>query len=309
MRARPEERWMPSSEAQREIDNMLAARAAAARLPKPSVEQSRKGWEDASREAPLVEGARFTSADAGGVAAEWMTVGGADNGPVILFLHGGGYNAGSPITHRKLAANLAKATGRRVLMPAYRLAPEHPYPAGPDDAIAAWRWLTGPGGFAPAQVVVAGDSAGGGLALTMMLLLREAGEALPGAAVLLSPWTDLTVSSPSYSAVGDRDPNITQEDLREAGLMYAGDRDPADPMLSPLFADLRGLPPMLIHVGEIEVMLDDSRLFAERARAAGVDVTYKMWPGLWHCFQHAAPEVPEAKQAIDEIAAFIEAKA
>jgi epsilon-lactone hydrolase len=299
---------MPSPEAQREIDNMLAARVATAGFPEPSVQQARKEWEDFWRDAPLLEGARLTKADAGGVAAEWMDFGETGNGTVVLLLHGGGYNAGSPITHRKLAANLAKATRGRVLTPTYRLAPEHPFPAGLDDALTTWRWLTGFAGYSPSDVSLAGDSAGGGLSLSLLLSLRDAGAPLPRAAALMSPWTDLTVSSPSYQEHAHEDPSITQRELRASGLMYAGNREPADPMVSPLFADLSGLPPLIVHVGGLEVMLDDSRLFAERANAAGVDVTFKMWPGLWHCFQQAAPEVPEAAQAIDEIAAFIAAK-
>ena len=144
-------------------------------------------------------------------------------------------------------------------------------------------------------------------ALSMLLALRDARTALPRAAVLMAPWTDLTVSSPSYRRLRKFDPIITQEKLREAGLMYAGSRNPADPMLSPLFADLGGLPPMLIHAGEDEVMVDDSRRLAERARAAGIDVSCKIFPGMWHVFHASGIEIPEARQAIDEIGAYVRA--
>ena len=222
---------------------------------------------------------------------------------MFLLLHGGGYNAGSPKTHRRMAANLAAATGMRVLVPDYRLAPEHPFPAGVKDALLAYGWLLSQG-LSEADIVVGGDSAGGGLALSMLLALREANARMPLAAVLMAPWTDLTVSSPSYETLRDKDPTITREGLREAGLWYAGNRDPADPMLSPLFADPRGLPPLLIHAGGDEVMVDDSVLFAEKAQAAGVETVLKVWPGLWHVFQ-VQSHVPEAAQAIAEIGAFV----
>jgi acetyl esterase/lipase len=139
----------------------------------------------------------------------------------------------------------------------------------------------------------------------MLLALREAGAATPRAAILLAPWTDLTVSSSSYERLRDKDPVITREGLRDAGLWYAGRRDPADPMLSPLFADLAGLPPLLIHAGGDEVMVEDSTRLAERAEAAGVKVTLKVWPELWHVFHHGVPNVPESKEAIDEIGAYL----
>jgi acetyl esterase/lipase len=192
----------------------------------------------------------------------------------------------------------------RVLVPEYRLAPEHPFPAGVKDALAVYGWLLAQG-FTEDRIVVGGDSAGGGLVLSMLLALRNAGAKMPRAAILLAPWTDLTVSSQTYRTLRKFDPVITQEGLRAAGLWYAGDRDPADPMLSPLFADLSGLPPMLIHAASDEVMVDDSRLFAERARAHGVDATLKIYDGLWHVFHAAGIEIPESRQAIDEIGAYL----
>jgi acetyl esterase/lipase len=293
---------MLSDEAQRRIREMFEEKRTAVEKP---LAQSRREWEAHSALIALPRGAHFSPVDAGGVACEWMDMPRGANDRVLLFLHGGGYNAGSPRTHRKLAANLARFANVRVLQPDYRLAPEYPYPAALKDVLMAYRWLIGPGGRRPEEIVIGGDSAGGGLALSMLLTLREAGAPLPRAAVLLSPWTDLTASSPSYAKLRKRDPSITQDELRDAGLMYAGRRNPADPMMSPLFADLRGLPPLLIHVGGDEIMLDDSRLLAERATAGGVEVTYKMWPGLWHTFQHESPEVPEATQALVEIADFI----
>jgi acetyl esterase/lipase len=290
---------MASPEAHVEIARLFAK--SGGDLP---LRERRRQWEAEAAEEPLPEEATFQTVVAGGVPAEWVEMPGADEHRVFLFLHGGGYNSGSPRTHYKLAAHLARATGLRLLLPDYRLAPEHPYPAAVKDALLAYGWLLAQG-HKPGDIVVGGDSAGGGLALSMLLALREAGAATPRAAILLAPWTDLTVSSSSYERLRDKDPVITREGLREAGLWYAGRRDPADPMLSPLFADLAGLPPLLIHAGGDEVMVEDSTRLAEQAEAAGVKVTLKVWPELWHVFHHGVPDVPESMQAVDEIGAYL----
>lgn len=294
---------MLSEEARLRIKEMFAERRAGG--PEPPLEQSRREWEEDALTVPLPRGARTTEIDAGGVPCEWMDMPRDDERRVLLLLHGGGYSAGSPRTHRKLAANLARFTGMRVLMPEYRLAPENPFPAAVKDVLVVYRWLVGPGGFTPADIVVAGDSAGGGLALSMLLALRDADAPMPRGAVLMSPWTDLSVSSPSYARMRKRDPCIVQKELEDAAHYYAGPRDLRDPLLSPLFAELGGLPPLLVHVGSEEIMLDDSRLLADRVRVAGGTVTYKVWTGLWHCFQHESPDIPEATQALVEIADFI----
>jgi epsilon-lactone hydrolase len=226
---------------------------------------------------------------------------------VFLLLHGGGYNAGSPRTHRKMAAHLSRAAHAKVLTPDYRLAPEHVFPAAVKDALRTYGWLLDQGVLED-QIIVGGDSAGGGLTLSMLLALRDAGAKMPHAAVLMSPWTDLSVSSPTYERFRRLDPIITRESLGEAGEWYAGKRDLRDPMASPLFADTSGLPPLLIHAGGDETMLDDSRIFADRARAAGVDVTFKVYDGMWHVHHSGAPEVPESVAAYNDIAAFIRAQ-
>jgi monoterpene epsilon-lactone hydrolase len=291
---------MISLEAQREIERMVAEKKPDA----PTLAERRREWEAEAERDVLPEEALYSSVIAGGIASEWMDMPQSHPDRVFLLLHGGSYNAGSPKTHRKMAANLARACNARVLVPDYRLAPEHPFPAAVKDALLAYGWLLSQG-RAPHDIIVGGDSAGGGLALSMLLALREAGAAMPRAAVLMAPWTDLTCSSPSYQQLRALDQIIAQERLVEAGLWYAGRRDPRDPMASPLFAELTGLPPMLIHAGGDEVMVDDSRRFVERAQAAGVAVEYKEWPGLWHVFHSASPEVPEAAQAMDEIGRFV----
>jgi len=293
---------MVSVEAKAELERLFAADTAPGR----SIAQQRRDWEAEARLQVLPKGARFVQQEAAGIACEWMEMPRVARDRVLLLLHGGGYNAGSPRTHRRLAANLSRATHRRVLTPDYRLAPEHPFPAGVKDALAVYGWLLSQG-VAEDNIVVGGDSAGGGLALSMLLALRDAGAKMPRAAVLMAPWTDLTASSPSYRNNRKYDPLVSQDELREAGLWYAGERDPADPMLSPLFADLDGLPPMLIHAAADEVMADDSRLFAERARAAGVDVSCTLYDGLWHAFHAWGTEIPESRQAIDEIGDYLRA--
>lgn len=290
---------MVSAEARAELDRLFAERK-----PDRPLEQRRREWEAEARLHVLPKGARFIQVEAETIRCEWMEMPRVAHDRVLLLLHGGGYVSGSSKTHRRLAANLSRAMHMRVLTPDYRLAPEHPFPAGVKDALRAYGWLLGQG-LTPDRIVIGGDSAGGGLALSMMLALRDAAAALPRAAVLLAPWTDLTVSSPSYRRHRQLDPIITQEGLREAAAMYAGARDPADPMLSPLFADLSGLPRILIHAGGDEAMLDDSRRLAEQAQSAGVDVSFKVFAGMWHVFHASGTEIPEARLAIDEIGAYV----
>ena len=300
---------MVSPEARATIETMFAKKREEQRsFPqgKP-LDMRRRDWEAESRLDTLPKGARFQPVDAGGVKSEWMEMPRIDRARAFLLLHGGGYNAGSPRTHRKMAANLSRASYARVLTPDYRLAPEHPFPAAVKDALKAYGYLLAQN-FTEDNIIVGGDSAGGGLTLSMLLALREAGAKMPRAAVVLSPWTDLSCSSPTYERLRKLDPIIDKEGLSEAGVWYAGDRNTRDPMASPMFADLRGLPPLLVHAGGDETMLDDSRLFVERARAAGVDVTFKIYDGMWHVHHSGAPEVPESVAGYNDIAAFIRAQ-
>jgi acetyl esterase/lipase len=300
---------MVSPEAKSEIARLFAAREAdAQRFPhgKP-VEQRRREWEAAARLQVLPKGVRFNAEDANGVRAEWMEAPGADKSRAILLLHGGGYNSGSPRTARMMAATLSGATGMKVLVPDYRLAPEHTFPAAVKDVLRAYGYLL-THGIAAQDIIFAGESSGGGLVLSTLLTLRWAATRMPRAAVLMSPWTDLSVSSPSLERHREIDPLVTKAELAEAAGWYAGPHDLRDPLASPLVADPAGLPPLLIHCGGDEALLDDGRLFAERARAAGVDVTFKAYEGMWHVFHAWAPGIPEASAAIDDIAAFIRAQ-
>lgn len=222
----------------------------------------------------------------------------------ILYLHGGGYTLGSHATHTAITSHLAKTTGASVLVPDYRLAPEHPYPAALDDAVSAYRFLLER--YTPGSIAVGGDSAGGGLALLLVLALRERGIPMPSSLLLLSPWTDLTLSGETIGRLADADPLLSQGWLLRASAAFRGPVPADDPRVSPLFADLHGLPRTLIQVGADEILLSDSQRFAERARAAGVEVDLQCEPGLWHDFQIHAGVLKAADAAIARIAAFID---
>ena len=297
---------MPSPEARAEIERLFAAQAAdAMRHPegKP-LELERREWEAAGRLAILPPGARFQGIEADGVRCEWMEMPRVARDRVFLYLHGGGYYAGSPRTHRTFTAIVSRNAHMRLLVPDYSLAPEHPFPAAVKDGLLAYGWLLKQG-IAEENIVIGGDSAGGGVALSMLLTLRSGKMKMPRCAVLLSPWIDLTASSASFERNRRRDPIVAKDQLLQAGRWYAGARDPADPLVSPFFADPQGLPPLLIHVGGDEVLLDDSRMFADVAKSAGVDVTLSVFPEMWHVFHTAAGNVPEAALAMNEVGAFI----
>ncbi|MBV9892629.1 MAG: alpha/beta hydrolase, partial [Chloroflexi bacterium] len=207
-------------------------------------------------------------------------------------------------THRLVAEMVAQAAGVRALLPAYRLAPEHRFPAAVNDALAVYRWLIEEYGADPARVVVAGDSAGGGLTISLAVSARDAGIPLPVALVCISPWTDLAGTGDSMRTKAGIDPCFRPEDLHLQAREYLGDADPRHPLASPLYADLRGLPPVLVQVGEDELLLDDARRLVELARAAGVDATLEVWPGLWHIFA-AQGTFPESRQAMQRLGDFL----
>jgi len=227
---------------------------------------------------------------------------------VILYLHGGGYVLGGCATHRNLAARLALAADARVIVPEYRLAPEHPFPIAVEDAAAVYEALLESGIF-PSRLAVAGDSAGGGLAAALLLSLRDSRRPLPALAVLISPWSDLSLSGDSYRTRADLDPIDRVLPLRRMAQCYLGKHsDPKAPLASPIFGDLSGLPPMLVQVGDHEVLLDDATRLAQKARGALVDVELKIWPEMWHGWHLAAPALPEANEAISQAGAYVRAR-
>jgi acetyl esterase/lipase len=247
---------------------------------------------------------RVSPAKIGGVPGEWVEAS-PQSKTVLLYLHGGGYFGCSAASHRPITVTFA-SEGFRVLAPDYRLAPENPFPAAVDDAVAAYRGLLSEG-YAADHIVVAGDSAGGGLSMSLLLALRAAGVALPAGAVLFSPWTDLAATGESVRKNADRCAMFHGPDIGYSARYYLGETDPRTPLASPLYADLAGLPPLLIHVGADEVLLDDSTRLAEKARAAGVRVELKIWPVVPHAWQLAPHKVPEARQSLRESAAFLRA--
>lgn len=245
--------------------------------------------------APPPTGVRFEPLQAGGVAAEWGVPREGDSGAVVLYFHGGGYALGSVAGYRGFTAQLALDSGTRVLSVDYRLAPEHPYPAALEDARAAYRWLLGTG-VDPRRVVVAGDSAGGGLTLSLLVALVEAGEPLPAGAVLISPWADLECETPAFAELVEYD-YLEREELRVWGRLYAGALELKDARVSPLRARLQGLPPLYIQGGSVELFRDDVALLAERARAAGVAVELDMYENLPHVPAVLGALSPQCREA------------
>lgn len=221
---------------------------------------------------------------------------------VILYLHGGGYTTGSPRTHRALTGHLAVRCRARLFVPDYRLAPEHPFPAGLEDAVTAYRGLLDDG-VEPGEIVIAGDLAGGGLAVAAALRLRDLVQRLPRALVLFSPLADLAREYPEVPPRGEV--MLTPAWLRECARAYVATGDPRDPLISPVSADLRGLPPTLIQVGSDELLLPDSRRLAERLQSAGVRAELHEFPGRWHVFQASAGVLADADRALEEVARFI----
>jgi epsilon-lactone hydrolase len=261
----------------------------------------------ASAGAPPPEGTVVEPVDANGVPAEWVTAAGVTGGRTLLYFHGGAYHMGSLATLRRMLALVSGAAQARVLSAGYRLAPEHPFPAAVDDALAAYRWLLA-GGTDARRTAIAGDSAGGGLALATLVALRDDGEHMPAAAAVISPWTDLGTAGGSRLTRAAADRMITVDGLAEAASWYLAGQDPRHPYASPVHADLRGLPPVLIHVGDAEILLDDSTRFAARARAAGVDVTLEVWDEMPHCWHTFAGLLPEADQAIGRLGTWLQAR-
>lgn len=268
--------------------------------PTRSVEKQRSFFEQLTRTFMPVRGTRIEQRTLPQCSAEWlMPKGFSGSDHVLLYLHGGGYVVGTPKSYRGIASNYAKHLNCPVLVPHYRLAPEQPFPAALDDAYDAWHYLL-QSGYKPEQILLAGDSAGGGLSTALLLKLRDAGELMPVAAFVISPLLDLTFTGDSFTSRQKRDPLLRTDWLQWGAAAYAGNLDPKTPYLSPIFSEPTGLPPMLIHVGTEEVLYDDAVRFAALAKKVGVDVQLEEWPGMWHDWHTFAAVLPEARQAVKD---------
>jgi len=269
-----------------------------------SFQEMRAGLEAMSANAPLADGTKLEAVDAGGVPCEWTDVPNARSDRAILYLHGGGYVIGSINTHRGTVSRLSEACGARGLSVDYRLAPEHPFPAAVDDSTAAYRWLVDTG-IEPSRIVVAGDSAGGGLTVATLLALREQGVPLPAAGICISPWIDLEGLGESMTTKAEVDPMVQKDGLLKMAEAYLGSTNARNPLASPIHADLSGLPPLLIQVGTAETLLDDANRLAENAKAAGVDAEIERWEDMIHVWHAFAPLLPEATDAINRIGEYV----
>jgi acetyl esterase/lipase len=303
---------MSSVEMQKLVEMIREASRSADGGSAPSLADIRAFWPpryglDGSHSADLDESqSTITERFVNGVRCEDLRQPGSMPNRTILYLHGGAYVMGSPETHRELAASLSTAARCGVHLANYRLAPEHPFPAAIEDATRVYRGLLELG-YAPNQIAVAGDSAGGGLALAMLVASRDAGLAMPAAVALFSPWTDLSLQGKTWSSNAEIDPDGTSVEVIRDGFvkMYLGDIDPRTPEASPLFGDLHGLPPMLVHAGSIDRMLDDSVELASRAESSGVEVRLEVFEGAPHVWQFYARWVPEGKESVAAAGAFL----
>lgn len=266
-----------------------------------SIETWREDFVRNTRNFAPPKGTQITPVSANGVLAEWVVPESVDQTKTLLYLHGGGYAMGSLDTHRHLVALFAGAAGVRALSVDYRLGPEHKFPAAIDDVVAAYQWLLSQGVEAR-QIVISGDSAGGGLSVATLLALRDAGTPLPAGVACISPWADLEGTGESMKSK-DNAPQF--EHLKLMADWYLGDHDPRNPLASPIYADLTGLPPMLIHIGDADTLLDDSTRLADKARADGVEVELEVWEEMIHVWHFYAQMIPEGHQAVQKVGAFI----
>jgi len=268
-----------------------------------SVEAQRAGMEAGVGAFELPGDVAGTDVVVGGVKCRWVEVPESRADRIVVYFHGGGYALGSLETHMELMARIARVCRSRVLGVDYRLAPEHPFPAALDDALAVYRALADDA--SDAHLAIAGDSAGGGLTAATLLAIKAAGLPNPSGAVMFSPWTDLGCDRESYVTRAELDPMLDPEVARSIAVHYVGDHEPRHPLISPLFGELTGLPPLLIQAGDHEVLLSDSVDFAARAQAAGVSVELEIWEEAFHVFQNQ-PTVPEAAEALASMAAFLD---
>ena len=264
----------------------------------------RKGMDAMGNMAPRLSDVSSELVDAGGVPAEWFTFKDGGDERVLLYLHGGGYVMGSVESHRCLLERLAVAIKGRVLALDYRLAPEAPFPAPVDDTLMAYEWLLGMG-IQPSKIAIGGDSAGGGLTLSALATIRDAGLELPACGTPISPWTDMEGTGKSMETRADVDPMVQKSAIIELGQTYLAESDPKDPKASPLYADLSGLPPLLIQVGDCETLLDDTTRIEPRLKSAGVDVTVEVWDEMVHVWHLFAPMLDKGQEAITRIGEFV----
>jgi epsilon-lactone hydrolase len=256
---------------------------------------------------PIAADIRLEAINADGVPAEWSLAPGSDSSKALLFFHGGGYCSGSIASHRGMVTETGRAARVRTLAVGYRLAPEHPFPAALEDALAAYGFLLRQG-IAPGEIAIGGDSAGGGLTLAAIIRLRDTGKPLPACAWLVSPWVDLQMTGASLADKADVDPLISKPYLEELAAAFLAGADPAGPLVSPLHADLAGLPPLLVQVGSAEALLDDALRIARRAGAADVPVSLEIWPHMIHAWHLWAAQLEDGRRAIASAGAFIRAR-
>lgn len=270
---------------------------------KVSIAAMRKRFIEITFRDKRLKSVAFERFDLDGIPSAWFRPKNARQGKVILYFHGGGYCVGSIDTHDGMVSKIANLNQVTCLLPEYRLGPEHPFPGAVDDAVKSYQFLLQ--NHKPEDIILMGDSAGGGLSIACLLKLKELQLPLPAAAALLSPWLDLSLSLPSMKALEDTDPFIHPSFLDSMASDYAGQYDRKDPLLSPVFGDLKNLPPLFIQVGEEEVLLDDSQALAEKAKAEGVEVDLKVWKSMWHVWQYFWRLLPEASKALKEQRDFI----
>ncbi len=269
-----------------------------------SLQQQRERLESLAKYQAMPPKVDVQQTRVGDIYGEWLRPNHANNGRATLFFHGGAYTMGSCNTNRAIASRVAIASTTPSLIFEYRLAPEYPFPAALEDALAAHLWLISRG-ISPQKIAFVGGSAGGGLAIATALSLRDNGDPLPAAIICISPWVDLELTGESMMTRAGVDPLMNREYLQSHATRYIGDHNPRSPLISPIYADLHGLPPMLIQVGDYETLLSDSVRLADQARNANVDVILDTWEGMWHFWHLSARLVAEGKQAIDKIGAFI----
>ena len=292
----------------KEAKNVMAfmARFKIPNISELPIELCRQGMADMMSFSKPPEGCKTEKINAGGPDALWVDATEKDRPATILYFHGGGYAMGSPQAYLGFTGVLSEVSQVRILSVDYRLAPENPHPAAVLDAVTAYRWLLQQG-VPPESIVVGGDSAGGGLTFATLLKLKALGEKLPAAAFAISPWVDLAVTGETVATKAEVDPMITESALYYMASLYAGKTDVRLPLISPLYGDLSGLPPVLIHAGTSEMLLSDAQRIADALKTAGVDCTFKEWEDLFHVF-HTVVGIPESRKATEEIGSFIKSR-